>query len=633
MNRAVEFGICVADKFYSGNIGDLTTFLHLRHVEFLHRIFSVLVKLGFLVASWQWHGREINMTSIYAQKPWLKEYEPGVKPNIEIVHKNALEMFQAALRRNPKATCIGYFDDALSYQQVDEESSALASAFVELGLKPGERVGIYLQNIPQWMITQLACWKAGGISVSLNPMLKERELTYHVQDSGLKILVCLESLYREVVSKVRKQVDIPVVVTTNELTYLSKRIPDMLQQVKHERFPSCFDYIQLLEAHRGQQLSTPSLVLDDIAMLTYTSGTTGVPKGACNTHRNLVFNGLSVTHWCHLGNDDIIMAPAPLFHITGSITGPMTGYASGCPVVLFCRFDPLEFLRLIESWKITFLVAAVTVFIASLGYPGIKRYNLSSVTKMYSGGAPVSAATQKQVEKAFGNKLYIAYGLTESSAPCTLVPHKGTAPVDPNYGALSIGVPTCNVECRIVSPETGEDVPIGAAGELLVRGPQIVSGYWNKPEETAKAIRNGWLHTGDVAVMDSKGYLYLVDRIKDMIIASGYKVYPREIEDVLYEHKAVKEAAVVGVPDQYRGETVKAFVALKEGSKVSEQELIDFCKERLAAYKYPRQIEFVKEVPKTLSGKFLRRELRDLELQRHAKAGENIPNGKIQSKI
>ncbi|GJD09588.1 Long-chain-fatty-acid--CoA ligase [Galdieria sulphuraria] len=251
---------------------------------------------------------------------------------------------------------------------------------------------------------------------------------------------------------------------------------------------------------------------------------------------------------------------------------------------------------------------------------------------MYSGGAPVSAAIQKQVERAFGNKLYVAYGLTESTAPCTAVPHGVDAPVDPNYGALSIGVPTCNVDCRIVSAETGKDVPEGTPGELLIKGPQVVSGYWNKPEETAKAIKNGWLHTGDVAIIDSRGYLYIVDRIKDMIIASGFKVYPREVEDVLYEHRAVKEAAVIGVPDPYRGETVKAFVALKEGMKVSEKELVEFCKRKLAAYKYPRQIEFLPEIPKTLSGKFLRRELRDLELKRHPKAGDNIPNGTIRSK-
>ncbi|EME32164.1 long-chain acyl-CoA synthetase [Galdieria sulphuraria] len=482
------------------------------------------------------------------------------------------------------------------------------------------------------MITQLASWKAGGIAVCLNPMLKERELTYHIKDSGLTILVCLESLYEEVVSKIRNQVPVPVVITTNELLYLSKRIPDMLKGVVSRRFTSCHDYSQLIRVHSGQSLSIPSLNLDDTAMLTYTSGTTGVPKGACNTHRNIVFNGLSVTNWVHLGDNDIVMAPAPLFHITGSITGPAAGYASGCPVILFCRFDPSEFLRLIDHWKVTYLVGAITVFIAALSHPDIQKYNLSSVTKMYSGGAPVSAAIQKQVERAFGNKLYVAYGLTESTAPCTAVPHGVDAPVDPNYGALSIGVPTCNVDCRIVSAETGKDVPEGTPGELLIKGPQVVSGYWNKPEETAKAIKNGWLHTGDVAIIDSRGYLYIVDRIKDMIIASGFKVYPREVEDVLYEHRAVKEAAVIGVPDPYRGETVKAFVALKEGMKVSEKELVEFCKRKLAAYKYPRQIEFLPEIPKTLSGKFLRRELRDLELKRHPKAGDNIPNGTIRSK-
>ncbi|GJQ09328.1 hypothetical protein GpartN1_g1119.t1 [Galdieria partita] len=571
------------------------------------------------------------MAPLYFKKPWLKEYEPSVKPNIDIKYNNVLEMFQASLRRKPNSPCIGYFEDSLTYQQVDQESSALASAFVELGLKPGGRVGIYLQNVPQWMITQLASWKAGGIAVCLNPMLKERELSYHIKDSGLTILVCLESLYDEVVSKVRSQVDIPVVITTNELLYLSKRIPDMLKGVVSRKFSSCHDYSQLIRVHSGQSLATPVLSLDDTAMLTYTSGTTGVPKGACNTHRNVVFNSNLVCHWFHLSDRDIIMAPAPLFHITGSITGAGAGYASGCPVILFCRFDPSEFLRLIEYWKVTYLVGAVTVFIACINHPDMKKYDVSSVIKLNSGGAPVSAATQLQVEQAFGNILHIGYGLTESTAPCILTPFGKKGPVDKKFGSLSIGVPACNVECRIVSTENGEEVDFGIAGELLVRGPMIVPGYWRKPEETANTIENGWLHTGDVAIMDKDGYVYIVDRIKDMIIASGYKVYPREVEDVLYSHPSVREAAVVGVPDKYRGETVKAYVALKQGSDVTPAELIEYCKKKLAAYKYPRQVEIIDEVPKNASGKFLRRELRAIEKKtRYGENGElskaKIPN-------
>ncbi|GJD09578.1 Long-chain-fatty-acid--CoA ligase [Galdieria sulphuraria] len=483
------------------------------------------------------------------------------------------------------------------------------------------------------MITQLASWKAGGIAVCLNPMLKERELTYHIKDSGLTILVCLESLYEEVVSKIRNQVPVPVVITTNELLYLSKRIPDMLKGVVSRRFTSCHDYSQLIRVHSGQSLSIPSLNLDDTAMLTYTSGTTGVPKGACNTHRNIVFNSNLVRHWFHLSDEDIIMAPAPLFHITGSITGAGAGYASGCPVILFCRFDPSEFLRLIDHWKVTYLVGAVTVFIASMNHPDMKKYNVSSVVKLNSGGAPVSAATQNQVELAFGNRLYIGYGLTESTAPCVLTPFGKRGPVDKKFGSLSIGVPACNVECRIISTENGEDVDFGVAGELLVKGPMVVPGYWRKPEETAKTIENGWLHTGDVAIMDQDGYVYIVDRIKDMIIASGYKVYPREVEDVLYSHPSVREAAVVGVPDKYRGETVKAYVALKQGSEVTPSELIDFCKKKLAAYKYPRQIEIIDEIPKNASGKFLRRELRVIEHKKHSLENGQLSRTEIPNRL
>ena len=285
------------------------------------------------------------------------------------------------------------------------------------------------------------------------------------------------------------------------------------------------------------------------------------------------------------------------------------------PIVMSYRFDPDLALELIERHGATFTVASITVFIALMNASTADQRDLSKFTKIVSGGAPIAPATVEAYEQRFGAYIHNIYGLTETTSPSHCVPIGTRAPVDPDSGALSVGVPIFNTVVHVVD-EDGNDVEPGETGEFVTSGPQVVSGYWEKPEETENAIPGGHLHTGDVGFMDEAGWFYLVDRKKDQINAAGYKIWPRDVEDVLYAHDAVKEAAVVGVPDEYRGETVKAFVSLKTGQSVTEQTLIAFCKERMAAYKYPRRIEFVDELPKTASGKILRRELRDRELSR-----------------
>jgi long-chain acyl-CoA synthetase len=329
-----------------------------------------------------------------------------------------------------------------------------------------------------------------------------------------------------------------------------------------------------------------------------------------NTHGNVVFNAQVYRDWIRLDEDDSVLGAAPLFHITGLIGHVGVAMLVPIPLILFYRFDPGVALELAERDKPTFTVAAITAFIALLNHPDAEKRDLSSLTKVYSGGAPIPAATVEAFEKRFGAYIHNIYGLTETTSPSHAVPLDRRAPVDESSGALSVGVPVFNTIVRVVG-EDGEDLPPGEVGEFVTSGPQVVPGYWEKPEETEHALPGGALHTGDVGFMDADGWFYLVDRKKDQINASGYKVWPREVEDVLYGHPAVREAAVVGVPDEYRGETVKAFVSLREGQSTSEEELIAFCKERMAAYKYPRQVEIIDEVPKTATGKILRRELRD----------------------
>jgi long-chain acyl-CoA synthetase len=312
----------------------------------------------------------------------------------------------------------------------------------------------------------------------------------------------------------------------------------------------------------------------------------------------------------HLDDDDVVLAVAPLFHITGLVAHLAVAMLLPIPMVLAYRFDPATILAAVERHRATFTVGSITVFIALMNDPAAAKADISSLTKVYSGGAAIAPPTVEAYEEQFGAYIHNIYGLTETTSPSHAVPFHRRAPVDPASGALSVGVPTFNTVVRVVD-DNGDDVAPGEIGEFVTRGPQVVPGYWQKPEESEHALPGGELHTGDVGFMDADGWFYVVDRRKDLINASGYKVWPREVEDALYGHPAVREAAVVGVPDPYRGETVKAFVSLRPGQTATEEELIAFCRERMAAYKYPRMVELVDELPKTVTGKILRRELRD----------------------
>jgi long-chain acyl-CoA synthetase len=548
--------------------------------------------------------------STKTERPWLDLFDTGLPADIEPEHDSALAMFAAAVERVGDRTAIRYFDSELTWSQLDGLTDALAVGLAGLGVAPGDRVGVYLQNVPQFVIAMVATWKAGAIMVSINPMYREREVEELLSDSGAKALVALESLYGDVAARVVPKTSVEAVVTTSPLDFIEGSPPPLLADIERVRHDGTHDLLELAREHEGAKLEPVKLGLDDVAFLTYTSGTTGPPKGAMNTHRNVVFNSQAYRDWIRLDENDSVFGVAPLFHITGLIGHVGVAMLVPMPLILFYRFDPGVALELAERDKPTFTVAAITAFIALLNHPDAEKRDLSSLTKVYSGGAPIPAATVEAFESRFGAYIHNIYGLTETTSPSHAVPLDRRAPVDESSGALSVGVPVFNTIVRVVG-EDGEDLPPGEVGEFVTSGPQVVPGYWEKPEETEHALPGGALRTGDVGVMDADGWFYLVDRKKDQINASGYKVWPREVEDVLYGHPAVREAAVVGVPDEYRGETVKAFVSLREGQSTSEEELIAFCKERMAAYKYPRQVEIIDEVPKTATGKILRRELRD----------------------
>lgn len=554
----------------------------------------------------------MNTACTYAHKPWLAQYQAGVPSQITQQFATMLEAFEASLQRAPQAPVLHYFDGSMTLQELDEAATQVAAALHEQGFGRGERLGLYLQNNPAFVIGLLAAWKLGAIGVCINPMNKARELRYVLEDSGATALLCLDSLYRDVAQAVIAN-DAPQVVTVITVCARDGQSLDDARVLElGERLtppPGVLDLQTLIEAATSTTLPPVALGSNDVALLTYTSGTTGNPKGAMNTHGNLAFNAQTYRDWVGLTPQDTILGVAPLFHITGSVAHVAVALLTGCPLALAHRYHPEAMLDTIRRHRPTFTIGAITVFISLMNTPSARKEDFASFRAIYSGGAPISPSTNAAFEAFSGQYIYNALGMTETASPTHMVPLGKRAPVDPRSGALSIGVPVFNTSVWILN-DTGQEAAVGEIGEIVDSGPQIMRGYWNMPQATAAAVPDGRLLTGDVGFMDENGWFYLVDRKKDMINAGGYKVWPREVEDVLYSHPAVREAAVVGVADEYRGETVKAVVSLKPGMDTSVQELIAHCKENMAAYKYPRILEIMDELPKTVTGKILRRDLR-----------------------
>lgn len=547
------------------------------------------------------------------EMPWQELYPRTVTAEMTGDHPTLLEAWEAQVQQRPGAPSVHYFDATLTFAEMDRAVDALACGLLAHGLQRGERVAVFLQNDPQWLVTLLATWKAGGVAVAVNPMLRGTELRHHLIDCGAVVLVCLDNLY-DAARDVLSDTAVREVITTHPLDLTpNATVPEALARHVPSRnaVEGTTDWIQLLGAHDGEHPPAAELGPDDVGILTYTSGTTGRAKGAMNVQGAMVHSSTVYTRWWNLQPDtDVLIGIAPVFHITGSIAGFGAHIVSGAPLVLMHRFDPGVTLTAIERRRGTFMVAASTAYIALANHPGLRREAVSSLSKSLSGGAPVSQPLVDRIRDKTGWVLRGAYGMTETNSPTHLAPVDHDPPVDPDSGALAVGVPVPGTSYRIVDPATGEDLAPWQAGEIVVRGPMVIPGYWQLPDETAHAIRDGWLHTGDVGKVTEDGWLFVVDRLKDLINAGGYKVYPRDVEDVLYAHPAVREAAVVGIPDEYRGETVKAFVSMVPGASATPEELIAFCKERMSAYKYPRLVEILDELPKNTSGKLLRRELR-----------------------
>ncbi|QMV24089.1 AMP-binding protein [Streptomyces sp. SCUT-3] len=549
--------------------------------------------------------------SWYRSKPWLGQYddalraEPAPPPSV-------LHGFRASAAETPERTALAYFDARLSYRETDELSDGLAAHLAARGFRPGDRLAIVLQNVPQFVVALLGAWKAGGVVVPVNPMYRERELAHVLHDAEAAAVLCHEGAWHDFVRETVVGSPVRICLIANEHDLQTRNDPRVLPAAGGPAAEGADDVLAAARAALAQGLPVPAAAGPGpgaTALISYTSGTSGTPKGATNTHGNLAFNAEGQRRLAGLPGEGTVFVLAPLFHITGMVCQLASALCNRLTLAMAHRFEPGVVLDAFAEHRPVFTVGPSTAYMALMAHPLMDRERFSSFTALYSGGAPLPPAVVERFREASGQYLHNGYGLTETSAPCVVVPRGREAPVEPASGTLSIGVPVPGAVVRILD-EKGAELPPGEAGEIAVSGPMVVPGYWRRPEESAAALPGGELLTGDVGLMDADGWVYVVDRKKDMINASGFKVWPREVEDVLYTHPAVREAAVVGIPDEYRGETVKAFVSLRPGKGAEPGELVAYCKERLAAYKYPRAVEIVEELPKTTSGKILRRELR-----------------------
>jgi acyl-CoA synthetase (AMP-forming)/AMP-acid ligase II len=512
----------------------------------------------------------------------------------------------------PERVALSFYGRDITYQELDGMIDQFAWGLVNLGIQKGDRVALFMENCPQFVISYFAIHRAGGVVVPFNPMFKHAELEYELNDAQADTLISLDYLYPEV-EKIRDRIRLKNVILTSLTDYLPAKpvlpLPSEAKATKRS-FPETLNLNDLLNKSPVKPICHVTDMNKELALLLYTGGTTGLPKGAMISHYTLTLSSVAAALWYHHREDDVHLGVTPFFHTMGQQQLMCAPLASGGRIIILVRFVPDIVAKAITQYRCTFMVVPTTALIALLGMPEIKQYDFSSFRCIWSGGAPISVEIQKRV-KELAPKAIIGegYGLTEC------VSQGGVITPLYRYKPGFIGIPQLS-DIKIGDLETGEkELPPNEEGEIIIKGPTLMSGYWNKPEETKEVLRDGWLHTGDIGLMDEEGYIKFLGRKRELIKCSGYSVFPSEVENLLYRHPAVAEAAVIGVPDPYRGESPKAFVVLKPEyrGKLTEEEIIEWSKENMAAYKRPRFVEFKEELPKSAAGKLLRRILADWE--------------------
>ncbi len=544
--------------------------------------------------------------------PWLAHYPDGIAWDQPIAVTPLAELFEEAARRYADRPCLDFLGRRYRYAEVLGLVNRAAKGFAALGVKPGVRVGLCLPNTPTYVIAYFAILKAGGTVVNYNPLYVERELEHQIEDSGTEIMVTLD--LKQIHPRIEAMLDrtrLKTVVVCRMASILSPVKSVLFRVLKRSELASIpqdgrhVDFDALL-ANDGAMAPVRVDPRRDVAVLQYTGGTTGVPKGAMLTHANLVANARQVQAWfpgMALG-EERMLAVLPFFHVFAMTVILNMGLAAGAELVMLPRFDTLQVLKTIARRKPTLLPGVPTMYKALLSHPDVARHPMRSIRYCISGGAPLPMELKRQFEEATGCVLVEGYGLSEASPVCACNPLTGVN----KEGSIGLPLPGIMVQIRALD-DPDRALPPGEKGQVVLSGPNVMAGYWNKDEESRRTIVGGWLFTGDVGLMDEDGYVFLLDRLKDLIICGGYNVYPRMIEEAIYQHPDVVAVCVIGVPDDYRGQSPKAFVQLKPGASLTAEQLKDFLRDKISRIEMPKLIEFRAELPKTAVGKLSKKEL------------------------
>jgi long-chain acyl-CoA synthetase len=551
--------------------------------------------------------------------PWARQYDPGVPLEVEVPQATIPELLIKTAGRSPDRAALVFFGKKTTYGRLGDQARRLARSFQDLGLEPGERLAVLLPNCPQLVASYYAILSAGGVAVLLNPLLSPKEIAYQINDSGCRKLVVLDHLLPKV-EGAAEAVGLEQVMVTS----LTEALPwplSWLYPFKARRQGLATGFAPQAGRLRWRDLlkapplaELPEINPESPAVLQYTGGTTGVPKAAVLSHRNLLANVVQINAWLpriQYGAERVV-GLIPFFHsfgLTVCLNWPLSQAAA---VLVLPKFDIKTFIALLRKHRPTVLPGVPTLFVALINHPDLPGIDFSQMWACISGSAPLPLEVRDRFEEITGCRIMEGYGLTEAGPVTHLNPYHQERPPG------SMGLPFPSTRARVVDAETGlQDLPPGEVGELVIEGPQVMSGYWRRPEESALVLRDGWLFTGDLAKMDENGYFYIIDRKKDLIIDAGFKIYPREVEEVLYQHPQVQEAVAYGVPDPYRGEQVKVVIVPRPGADLTVEEILEYCTPRLASYKVPKFVEFRAELPKSMVGKVLRRLLREADLATH----------------
>ena len=550
-------------------------------------------------------------------RPWHKHYDPQVPPNLTYPRVPLYQFLDETAAKYPDSPCTNFFGKQLTYPQVKQLSDRFAASLARMGIRKGDRVVLLLPNSPQFIIAYYGLLKAGAVIVPLNPLSAERELEFYLTDSEAETAITIP-LFLKKVASLKGKTPLKHLVCSRLADFLPFPM-NLVQGFREQRLMRGLqdmvpiDFKALLKQEPQPGWFPEPVQPDEMAILIYSGGTTGIAKGIMLSHFNFVANAHQILAWGNLTNEQGMLAVLPLFHGFGMSVTMNSAILAGGEIILMPRFNAKQVAKTIQKRKPSFLIGVPTMFVQLSHLPDIHRYDFSSLRGIFVGAAPLTKAIKDDFEKKTGGRMIEGYGLTEAVTAIMANPYRGTHQIG------SIGIPFSDVDMKIVSLDDGRTLPPGELGEIVLKSPTVMLGYYKNPTETQKTVVDGWLYTGDIGYVDGNGYFYITDRKKELIIVGGFNVFPREIDELIYQHSKVKEGVTVGLPDPRKGERIKVYIVLKEGEIATSEEFIAYFKERLTPYKVPSEVEFRTELPKSMIGKILRRALREEEIRKAEK--------------